>query len=133
MRGLIIRSPWIEDILAGRKTWEIRGKFTTIRERIALIKGGAGKVVGTAKLSRAMGPKTLKELNDHQDKHCVPAGKLAEFVKNYDGRRSVVLEDVQLWPSNPYSHPSAVTWVSCRHIAHQKCRRALTRKRACYP
>jgi len=34
MRGLIIAEPWIDYILEGKKTWEIRGTSTKIRERI---------------------------------------------------------------------------------------------------
>ncbi len=48
MRGLIIRSPHIENILAGKKTWEMRSSRINIRERIALIKAGSGCVVGVA-------------------------------------------------------------------------------------
>ncbi len=39
-RGLLIKSPWVEDILQGRKTWEIRGLITHIRGKIALIRSG---------------------------------------------------------------------------------------------
>ncbi|PSR23395.1 MAG: hypothetical protein C7B45_03535 [Sulfobacillus acidophilus] len=50
MRGLIIRQPWIDLILNGRKRWEIRGQATTMRGRIALIQSGSGLVVGTVDL-----------------------------------------------------------------------------------
>jgi hypothetical protein len=42
MKGLIVKSPWIELILEGKKTWEIRGSNTKIRGPIALIKSGSG-------------------------------------------------------------------------------------------
>lgn len=38
IRGLILKSPWIDLILDGRKTWEIRGSNTLVRGHIALIK-----------------------------------------------------------------------------------------------
>ncbi len=38
MKALVIRSPWIDLILAGSKTWEMRTKPTSIRGRVALIK-----------------------------------------------------------------------------------------------
>jgi hypothetical protein len=41
MRGLIIRSSWVEMILAGKKTWEIRGRYTHVRGKIALIRAGS--------------------------------------------------------------------------------------------
>lgn len=27
MNGLVIRNPWVEKILDGKKTWEIRGRY----------------------------------------------------------------------------------------------------------
>ena len=50
MKGLVIRSPWIDHILAGKKTWEMRTRATSIRGRIALIKAGSGLIYGTAEL-----------------------------------------------------------------------------------
>ena len=41
-KGLMIKSPWIDKILAGEKTWEIRGYTTETRGTIALIKSGSG-------------------------------------------------------------------------------------------
>jgi len=52
MKGLLINSPWIEMILEGKKTWEIRGANTKLRGPIALIKSGSGKVVGTCAINR---------------------------------------------------------------------------------
>ncbi len=46
MKGLIIKQPWIDLILDGEKPWEIRGRATTIRGTIALIKSGTGLVLG---------------------------------------------------------------------------------------
>jgi len=59
MKGLLIKSPHIENILSGRKTWEIRG--STIKElntTIALIKSGSGMVVGKCKIVAVHGPLT---------------------------------------------------------------------------
>jgi hypothetical protein len=50
MRALLIRSPWIEKILDGKKTWEIRGSRTTVRGRIGLIRSGSGKIIGLCDL-----------------------------------------------------------------------------------
>jgi hypothetical protein len=50
MKGLIIKSPWIDKILAGEKTWEIRGSNTKIRGKISLIKSGSGMILGKADL-----------------------------------------------------------------------------------
>ena len=37
MKALIVREPWIDLILDGHKTWELRTQPTSIRGRIALI------------------------------------------------------------------------------------------------
>ena len=37
IRGLLTKQPWIGTILAGSKTWEIRGSSTEVRGPIALI------------------------------------------------------------------------------------------------
>jgi hypothetical protein len=119
MRGLNIPSPWIEHILEGRKTWEIRGKSTSVRERIALIKDGSKRVFGTAALVDCLGPFTLKELAEHQDKHQLPPEILAETVKKLDGTAFVwVLSDVRVLvqpqpykkiaPSNPDQSNEAI-------------------------
>ena len=50
MKGLIIKAPWIDYILSGKKTWEIRGCNTKIRGEIALIQSGTGKIYGTVEL-----------------------------------------------------------------------------------
>lgn len=51
MKGLVVKEPWIDLILDGKKTWEIRGKNTNIRGKIALIKSGSGHIFGTAILT----------------------------------------------------------------------------------
>ena len=54
MKGLIIRSPWIENILSGKKTWEIRGQSTNIRGEIWLIRSGSGTILGSVELIDCM-------------------------------------------------------------------------------
>ncbi len=114
MRGLIIRSPWIDHILAGHKTWEIRSKATKIRGPIALIRGGSGLIVGKCELVDSLGPFTFAQLRDRQDTHCVPVDKLRPFLTKYkDQAHAWVLERVVAFNRPiPYSHPSgAVIWV----------------------
>lgn len=50
MRGALIKSPWMEMILEGKKVWEIRSKHTALRELIALIHSKSGQIFGTADL-----------------------------------------------------------------------------------
>ncbi len=49
-RGLIIDERWIEKILNGSKTWEMRSTKTKIRGDVALIKKGTGTIVGIAEI-----------------------------------------------------------------------------------
>jgi hypothetical protein len=63
LSGLLIRSPYIDWILAGAKTWGIRGSSTSKRDRIALIQSGTGTVVGVADLVGVEGPLTLAVQN----------------------------------------------------------------------
>lgn len=55
-RGLLIREPWISQILMGRKTWELRGTPTKIRGRLALIRSGSGLIIGECHLDGCVGP-----------------------------------------------------------------------------
>lgn len=115
MRALIIRSPWIDHILAGRKTWEIRGRATNVRGPIALIRGGSGLVVGTADMVDSLGPFTFEQLRNRQDKHAVPVDDLCPFLAKYkDQAHAWVLSRVVASKRPvPYDHPSgAVIWVT---------------------
>lgn len=111
-RGLLIRSPHIERILGGRKTWEIRSSATQMRERIALIRSGSGQIVGTCNVVGVVGPLSLADLKANARK----AGFRAEDITSLPyGRRTFawVLKDaVPLKHARHYTHPSgAVIWV----------------------
>ncbi len=45
-RALIVRQPWVDLILSGKKTWEMRSKPTKVRGLIGLIEQGTGLIVG---------------------------------------------------------------------------------------
>jgi hypothetical protein len=62
LRGLLIREPFVGWVLDGKKTWEIRGIATRVRERIALIAAGTGTIVGTCELVDVVGPLTRSDL-----------------------------------------------------------------------
>jgi len=53
-RALIIRKPWIDKILSGQKTWEMRSTKTNIRGKIGLIEAGTGLIVGEAVLTECL-------------------------------------------------------------------------------
>src|SRR3954469_20558612 len=105
MLGLVVRSPWVEMLLSGEKTWEIRGAATKVRGRIALIRGGSGLVVGTCRLSGCVGPLDRKSMAANADRHRVPADLLTgglSYVRTF----AWVVEDARpLTPPLPYRHP----------------------------
>jgi hypothetical protein len=111
MNGLIIRSPWVEMIVEGKKTWEIRGRDTRIRDWIALIRGGSGLIVGTCSLVDVVGPLTLWELQENAQKAGLERSEI--YAKPYTKTYAWVLNNVsKLIPTRLYEHPAgAVIWV----------------------
>lgn len=63
--GLLVRTPYVDWIVDGLKTWEIRSKRTLKRGRIALIRAKSGLVVGEAELVDVVGPLTYALLADN--------------------------------------------------------------------
>ena len=113
MKGLIIRSPWIEKILAGEKTWELRGSNTKIRGKIALIAGGTKTVLGVCELSDAKGPLSADDLLGAVHLHGVEKRALENGLP-YRRTYAWVLEKTLAFSSPvPYRHPQgAVIWVN---------------------
>ena len=95
-------------ILAGEKTWEIRGSATKMRGPIALIRSKSGLGVGTCDVVDVVGPLTLRQLRASAEKAGVRVKELP-YKKTY----AWVLDDARpLAKSVPYRHPpGAVIWV----------------------
>lgn len=113
MKALIIRSPWIDLILSGQKTWEMRSRNCTHRGPIALIAGGTGKVVGTAELLDCLPKLDADQMRDHNGEHAIPEHLMDQVIA--DGWvQPWVLRNVQRLPQPvSYQHPNgAVTWVN---------------------
>lgn len=112
MKALVIRSPWIELILSGQKTWEMRSRATRIRGPIALIKAGSGLVVGTAEISDCLPALNEAEMRAHQQHHRIPESEQASAMANRWTTPWVLSKVHALKDPVPYQHPSgAVTWV----------------------
>jgi ASCH domain-containing protein len=113
LSGLLIRSPYIDWILAGTKTWEIRGSSTAKRGRIALIQSGSGTVIGVADLVEAVGPLTRRDLAANARKLGLrkpgPSGPL-----HYRRTFAWVLKNARrLKTPVRYRHPSGcIIWVN---------------------
>jgi hypothetical protein len=75
MRALLIRHPWIDMILDGKKTWEIRGSRTSIRETIGLIRIASGTVVGVCEVVDCVGPLSAEEFKHNARKAGMSLGQ----------------------------------------------------------
>jgi hypothetical protein len=75
---LIIKEPWINLILDGRKSLEIRGQSTKkAMQRVFLaLSGGGGLVLGSALLVCCHGPLSRREWAELKNNHCVAGDKL---------------------------------------------------------
>lgn len=113
MHGLIVKSPYVDYILDGSKTWEIRGSRTIRRWKIALIKKGSGLIVGTCILKDVIGPLTLEEMLSTNN-HCIDHERLKKQGLHYNKTYAWVLsEPCKFEEPIPYKHPrGAVIWVN---------------------
>jgi hypothetical protein len=124
-KGLVIASPYVDHILSGLKTWEMRTTHTRVRGPIAQIRKGSGSIVGIVKVVDSIGPFSLSELRRHRAKHRIPGALLRSAASRWN--YAWVLEDVRrLGMPLRYRHPSgAVIWVSLDQSARRGIARAL--------
>jgi hypothetical protein len=109
LSAIPIREPWIDMILDGVKTWEIRSKFTKKIGLVALIRSGSGTVVALATLSEVVEiTPILAKANAHL------MGMSEANALTCVGEYAWILKDlVRLKTPVPYRHPpGAVTWVT---------------------
>jgi hypothetical protein len=112
LHGLLIKDPWIGEILQARKTWEIRGSNTKIRGTIVLIRSSSGLVVGTCDIVGVVGPLTLAEMRKNLDRHRIPLSSLKDGLPYKKTYAWVLRNAKQLEKPIAYDHPSgAVRWV----------------------
>lgn len=111
MKGLIVKAPWIDLLLEGKKSWEIRGRQTNIRGEIALIQSGTGHIYGTINIVDCK-ELTWEEYQQSESFHCIP--KELRITPPYKRIYAWVLENpIQLERPIPYHHPQgAVIWVN---------------------
>lgn len=109
MKALIIKKPWIDYILDGSKTWEIRGSNTKIRGKIELIQSGSGLVLGSCEI---IGCKELNLLDYQQNRelHKIDNIQTLPYRKTY----AWIIANVERYETpKKYKHPKgAIIWVS---------------------
>ena len=111
-RALLVKNPWLNLILDGKKIWEIRDTNTKMRGEIQLaLSGAGGRIVGQCHIvdSFAIDAGTLGE---HVSKHCID--NLAMIT--YRRPHAWVLSNVHRYETPvAYSHPQgAIKWVKLR-------------------
>lgn len=118
MKGLISKSPHIENILSGKKVWEIRGSNTKIRGEIALIKSGTSTVVGKCELVDVIGPISTDTLEKNIEKHCVQTYQFDQVFGKYRKMYAWVLDKVITFQKPLlYKHPQgAIIWVNLENL-----------------
>jgi len=112
MKGLIIKEKWLNLILDGKKTWEIRNNTTTkIGTRIGLIKSGSGKVFGECNIIDSISL-TKEILLKNIDKHYISKESIDQIT--YKHPHAWVLSNVKKYISPiPYKHKNgSVIWVN---------------------
>ena len=88
-KGLTVQQPWLDSILDGKKTWEIRGATTYHRGWVALAESGKNAekgvrmIKGVAYLEDVRGPLTEQEIQNNTRKHKIPKA----FLDFYQGVR----------------------------------------------
>jgi len=112
-KALIVDQPWIDLILSGAKTWEMRGTGASHRGWFGLIRKGSGLVVGVARLTGSGQPLSTEEMvasmhRHHIPEHMIRSGAVAKWTTPWH------LADARPLPRPvPYRHPyGAVTWVN---------------------
>ena len=125
MRALLIRSPHIEKILDGKKTWEIRGSRTNVRGPIGLIRSRSGTVIGVCDVVDCLGPLTAEQFRKNAPKAGMKPreARLGGYRKTFAW---VLANPRYLKVPVPYQHPSgAVIWVTLQAQTERAVRRVV--------
>ena len=104
LRALLIRHPWTDLILDGKKCWEIRGSATSVRGTIGLVPSGSGTIVGVCDVVDCIGPLTAEAIPQECEEgwNALKRGKtglVSADLRLGDG------DAPALEPPVPYRHP----------------------------
>jgi predicted transcriptional regulator len=113
MKCLIIKQPWIELILSGKKTWEMRSRPTNIRGRIGLIEQGTGLIVGEVDIVDSFHA-AVEFYCEKAKSFCYHRIDTDDFDLLDKYEYAWVLDNVKRYEKPiPYKHPQgAVVWVN---------------------
>lgn len=111
MKGLIIKSPWIDYILNNEKVWEIRGTSTTTRGTIFLIKSGTDKIYGECDIVDCI-ELDYNGYKNNIDKHHIT--QITDGILPYKRTYAWVLKNVIKYdkPLTYTKRPGAILWVN---------------------
>jgi len=111
MNALIVKKPWLDLILSGKKNWEIRGSNTKIRGKIELIQSGSGTIVGCCDIVGC------KEINIEMYQNNVINHQITDTKKlPYKKTFVWIIQNAQRYKEpRQYQHPKgAIIWVKIR-------------------
>jgi len=122
--ALSIKKEWLDLILSGRKTWEIRSAECHKRGLIRLAESKSGKsqfrgyIVGEAMVEDAF-EVTLDTLSAHPDKHCIPDVGIISYTRIF----AWVLKDARRYeiPQSYKPKVGAMTWRRLDAETVQRC------------
>ena len=117
MKALIIKKKWLDLILSGEKTWEMRSRNTKVRGRIALVESGSGLIKGEVTLWNSFSLEAVrnkhgsrKSYKSYEDEcHRIKDSKL---LKKYNQVWQLDAPKKYAIPIR-YNHPKgAVIWIN---------------------
>ena len=116
MKGLKIKEKWLNLILLGDKTWEIRGNNCNIRGRIGLVQCGSSMVYGEINMIGAI-PLDRNTFINNRDKHHVDIS-WEELLERYKTPYAWIMEDVESYkePKKFKNLQGSVKWVNIDFI-----------------
>ena len=113
VKGLIIDTPHIDNILSGQKIWEMRSTATKQRGLVALIRKGSGAIVGVVEIIDSIGPFNKSDMLANISKHMISAVRLDDPKVSKWNNAWVMKAARPFRHPVRYAHPNgAVIWVN---------------------
>ena len=116
LNALTLHGEWLELILNGRKTWEIRSSATKKRERVALAQSTTSLLLGDVEIVNCL-QLNAQSFAASMHKHCVPLQRHNEIIGGYATTNAWELAKPRryLTPIKYTRLPGQVSWVDLRY------------------